>query len=129
MLNYGPIVYDVLAKQKAGYQTTIIDLWGRVFSFQLVPGIDGGAAVTLSGIADQSSFRNHSAPYPIMTAIGVDPSMRRCDPPPSATQYELHPYEFGSWDAGVRAFSPPSTWAPQSRTAMQPDGAQRTTTT
>lgn len=42
---------------------------------------------------------------PIFTALGVDTADGQCLPGPNATQYEFTPYEFGSWDDGIAAFT------------------------
>jgi lysophospholipase len=99
---YSAIEADIAAKKAAGYETTIIDSWGRILSYALLTGTDGGVQDTMSSIAQLSNFTSHQAPFPIITALGVQPG--QCVPPVNATQYEFTPYEFGSWDAGVDAF-------------------------
>ncbi|EKJ68933.1 hypothetical protein FPSE_10858 [Fusarium pseudograminearum CS3096] len=100
---YDTVEADIKAKQAAGFEPTIIDPWGRLLSYGLLRGPDGGVRETMSSIAQTSSFKDHVAPYPIITALGVEPGS--CIPETNATQYEFHPYEFGSWDAGVEAFA------------------------
>lgn len=100
---YGAVVNDITAKQKAGFAPTIVDPYGRLLSYQLLYGIDGGVTKRVSGIAHGGNFSSQNVPYPILTATGVTPG--QCAPGLNATQYEFHPYEFGSWDAGVRAFT------------------------
>lgn len=102
---YSAVEADIQAKKAAGFQTSIIDSWGRLLSYGLLYGSDGGVKDTMSGITSLSSFTSHEAPYPIITALGSDLTIDGvCIPQPTATQYEFHPYEFGSWDAGVNAF-------------------------
>jgi lysophospholipase len=102
---YSAVEADIKAKTAAGFQPTIIDPWGRILSYALLYGTDGGAKDTMSGIAHSSNFTAYSAPYPVITALGSDLNIDGvCIPLPNATQYEFHPYEFGSWDAGVDAF-------------------------
>ncbi|KKY26496.1 putative lysophospholipase 1 [Phaeomoniella chlamydospora] len=98
------IIEDVLSKQVAGYDTSFTDPWGRLLSYQLFEGDDGGVADTFSGVTALSSFINYSMPFPIITALGVKTFEGECLPGPNATQYEFSPYEFGSWDEGVEAF-------------------------
>ncbi|CAG7561989.1 unnamed protein product [Fusarium equiseti] len=100
---YDTVKADVRAKQKAGFEPTIIDPWGRLLAYGLLDGPNGGVRNTMSSIAQTSSFKNHLAPYPIITALGLETGS--CIPERNATQYEFHPYEFGSWDAGVAAFA------------------------
>jgi lysophospholipase len=102
---YTAISADIASKGAAGYLPTVTDPWGRFLSYQLLYGPDGGVSDTLSGITALSNFTSFSVPYPIITALGVKTFNGECLPGPNATQYELHPYEFGSWDSGVNAFT------------------------
>ncbi|KAL5378985.1 hypothetical protein DPSP01_008789 [Paraphaeosphaeria sporulosa] len=100
---YSTVEANVKAKRDAGFEPTIIDPWGRLLAYGLLYGVDGGVRATLSGLTKTSSFKSYMAPYPIITALGVETGS--CIPEVNATQYEFHPYEFGSWDAGVAAFA------------------------
>ena len=99
---YNAVEADIQAKRAAGFEPSIIDSWGRLLSYGLLFGTDGGVDDTISAVAQSSNFTAYNAPYPIITALGVDPG--ECVPTFNATQYEFHPYEFGSWDTGVDAF-------------------------
>ena len=102
---YSAVEADIQAKLAAGFQTSIIDPWGRLLSYALLSGTDGGVKDTMSGIISLSNFTSYNAPYPVITALGSNLLIDgTCIPQPNATQYEFHPYEFGSWDAGVDAF-------------------------
>ena len=103
---YVEITNDIKAKQTAGFPPTLTDPWGRLLSYQLLYGPDGGVAKTLSGLTSQSNFTEHNTPYPIITGLGVKTFNGECLPGPNATTYELTPFEFGSWDQGVSAFTP-----------------------
>jgi lysophospholipase len=103
---YSDILADIASKDIAGYPPTVTDPWGRLLSYQLLYGPDGGVSDTLSGITTLSNFTEFNVPYPILTALGVNTFEGECLPGLNATQYELHPYEFGSWDSGVNAFTP-----------------------
>ncbi|KAL4725738.1 Lysophospholipase 1 [Fusarium chlamydosporum] len=100
---YDTVEANVMSKRAAGFEPTIIDPWGRLLAYGLLYGKDGGVHDTMSNIARTSNFKHFTAPYPIITALGVDTGS--CIPERNATQYEFHPYEFGSWDAGVAAFA------------------------
>lgn len=102
---YSEVSADIAAKQAAGHPITVVDPYGRLLSYQLLYGTDGGVADTLSGITSLSNFTSHNVPYPIITSRGVNELEGECSIPDNATQYEFHPYEFGSWDAGVHAFT------------------------
>lgn len=102
---YNAVLADVQAKTAAGYPPSLIDPWGRLLSYGLLLGPDGGVSDTMSKIAASSNFSNANAPYPVITALGSNVNIDgTCIPQANATQYEFHPYEFGSWDKGVDAF-------------------------
>lgn len=103
---YAEVTNDIVAKNNAGFPPTLTDPWGRLLSYQFLYGPDGGVMDTLSGITSESNFVSHNVPYPIITALGVKTFQGECLPGPNATTYELTPYEFGSFDAGVSAFTP-----------------------
>ena len=102
---YAEVFNDLSAKNAAGFPPTLTDPYGRLLSYQLLKGFDGGVTDRLSGIASVSNFSSHNVPYPIITSLGVQETNGQCEPSPNGTQYELHPYEFGSWDEGVAAFT------------------------
>ena len=102
---YAAVVNDIQAKQAAGFSPTLVDPWGRLLSYQLLYGLDGGVAIKLSSIASLSNFAAQNVPYPIITALGVQVSQGQCLPAPNAVIYEFSPFEFGSFDAGVSAFT------------------------
>jgi lysophospholipase len=102
---YAAISADLASKGAAGFPPTLTDPWGRLLSYQFFYGPGGGVSTTLSGLTAQSNFTSYNVPYPIITALGVKTFQGECLPGPNATQYEFHPYEFGSWDDGVNAFT------------------------
>ena len=97
---------DIKAKQAAGFPPTLTDPWGRLLSYQLLNGLDGGAATKLSSITSFSNFTSQNVPFPIITALNVKTAQGECLPSPDAITYEFSPYEFGSFDSGVSAFTP-----------------------
>lgn len=104
---YAQIKADVLAKQLAGFDTTIVDLWGRLqgYSFLSKNGEDdGGVSKLFSDIATASNVSSANVPLPILTSLGVfdDPSYCAST---NSTQFEFTPYEFGSWDPSVKSFT------------------------
>jgi lysophospholipase len=70
-ISYAEIVTDILGKEAAGYHTTLTDPWGRLLSYQLLPGAYGGVSTTLSSVAGLSSFTSYSVPFPITNALGT----------------------------------------------------------
>ncbi|CAJ2503449.1 Uu.00g108430.m01.CDS01 [Anthostomella pinea] len=105
LTEYAAVTTELAAKEAAGYPATIVDPYGRLLSYQLLQGADGGVATRLSGLTKLSNFTSHNVPYPIITTTGVNGTGAQCVPPFSALIYEFHPYEYGSWDTGIAAFS------------------------
>ncbi|KAK5174780.1 uncharacterized protein LTR77_001863 [Saxophila tyrrhenica] len=102
---YAQVSTDVVAKEAAGYDTTIVDPYGRLLSNQLLLGDDGGVRTRLSGLTGLSKFMAHEVPYPIITIIAGFPDDGQCSPAIDGPQFEFHPYEYGSWDTGISAFA------------------------
>ncbi|CAF9933915.1 hypothetical protein IMSHALPRED_009520 [Imshaugia aleurites] len=102
---YAQISVDVLAKNAAGYPPTIVDIYGRLLAYQLLKGPDGGVAIELSSITGFSNFTSHNVPFPIITSLNVETATGVCTPPNNTVIYEFSPYEFGSFDSGVNAFT------------------------
>lgn len=104
-LAYAAIDADISAKQVAGFPPTITDPYGRLLSYQLLKGTDGGVATRLSSISTFSNFTTFNVPFPLITSLGVDTVDGQCIPMTNGTIYEFSPFEFGSFDAGVSAFT------------------------
>lgn len=102
---YAQITADVEAKNAAGFSPTIVDVYGRLLSYQLLYGTDGGVAIELSSITGFSNFTSHAVPYPIITALDIENATGACTPPNNSVIYEFSPYEFGSFDSGINAFT------------------------
>jgi lysophospholipase len=102
---YGEILTDVAEKDAAGFNTTIVDAYGRLLEYQFIRGADDSLPFTLSSLTTLSNFTSYAAPYPILTATGAKVWEGECKPGPNGTTYELTPYEFGSWDSDVSAFA------------------------
>jgi lysophospholipase len=58
-----------------------------------------------SSVTGPSNFTSHLVPFPIITSLGVKTWEGECTPGPNATTYEFTPFEFGSWDNDVSAFT------------------------
>lgn len=101
---YTDLVNSVQDKNDAGFYTTITDYWGRAISYHLLNASTGIPNVQFSDIQNQTSFMNYSMPFPIIVADGRAPGTIVATA--NATVYEFNPYEFGSWDEQVNAFTP-----------------------
>lgn len=97
------ITSDVLGKGRAGYPPTLTDPYGRLLGYQFINSNDGGVSTTFSSMAEKSNLAQFNAPFPIITSLGIQ--FGSCSPTLNATQYEFTPYESGSWDQGVNAFT------------------------
>ncbi|TVY31951.1 Lysophospholipase [Lachnellula occidentalis] len=106
LIDYAKIADEIGSKESAGFDTTLIDVYGRLLGYQLYDQADGGAGVTLSSITGFSNFTSHAVPYSIITALGAKVWTGECVPGPNGTTYEFSPFEFGSWDDDVSAFTP-----------------------
>jgi lysophospholipase len=103
---YNQINNDLLVKKSAGFKSTIADAWSRLISYAILPGANGGVDNLLSQVATKFSFRAFAVPYPIILAQHVDLSGTSCIPPANAPFWEFTPYETGSWDSRIAAFTP-----------------------
>jgi len=84
----------------------VADVWSLLLSLELLPGADYGSSNTLSQITEPSTFVDHEMPYTIIASLNVDLSGTDCVPPVNASVWEFSPYEFGTWDPRVGAFTP-----------------------
>lgn len=99
---YTGIGDDILAKDEAGFATSVTDVWGRALSNQFFTLKSGGDNITWSGITDLPSFQNHELPYPIVVANGRTPGTTIINQ--NSTVFEISPYELGSWDSSLKSF-------------------------
>lgn len=106
VLNYARILKDVYEKDKAGYPTSLTDVWSRMLSYQMLAGEHGGVATRLSDVARYSNMTEFNAPIPIIDINGVNVPGGKCDPTENSTVWEANPFEFGSWDDSVSAWIP-----------------------
>lgn len=106
LLSYAQILTDINAKENAGFNSTLTDLWARLLGYQMLSGPNGGVASTLSGISAKSKFVSHSVPYPIITSLNTDLTQGSCVPGANASVWELTPFESGSWAEDIAAFIP-----------------------
>ena len=89
LTEYAAITTEIAAKQAAGYDATIVDPYGRLLSYQLLYGKDGGVAVRLSGLASLSNFTSHNVPYPIIITTTDFPEKDQCYPTLSGPIFEV----------------------------------------
>ena len=97
--------YWLATKAAAGFPVSIVDALGLEILTSFADQTDAAAGRTYSDLANLSSLQTFQMPLPIIMSNGVD-TAAQCVPDGTAPNYETTPYEFGSWDAGVAAFTP-----------------------
>ncbi|KAH9851170.1 lysophospholipase [Lenzites betulinus] len=118
------LVFEIRSKWAAGFPVSITDVWGRSLSRHFVNGttaanffdtsVAHGAGITLSAIANVSTFRAYAQPFPIVIA---DSLVDRPNSSVVVTEagdivplvnpiYEFNVYETGSFDPVLGAFTP-----------------------
>ncbi|ROV95014.1 hypothetical protein VMCG_08359 [Cytospora schulzeri] len=109
----------VAAKGDAGFEESITDYWGRALSYQLINSTDGGPAYTFSSIALDENLISGSIPLPILVADGRAPGNTIVSL--NATNYEINPWEMGSFDPTVYGFAPTKYLASNFSGGVVPD--------
>ncbi|CAI4700411.1 ASN_collapsed_G0041040.mRNA.1.CDS.1 [Saccharomyces cerevisiae] len=98
------IVQEVQAKSDAGFNISLSDLWARALSYNFFPSLpDAGSALTWSSLRDVDVFKNGEMPLPITVADGRYPGTTVINL--NATLFEFTPFEMGSWDPSLNAFT------------------------
>ncbi|SCW01515.1 LAFE_0E01354g1_1 [Lachancea fermentati] len=94
----------VEGKKDAGFNTSLADVWGRALSYNFFPTLDeGGVGYTWSTLRNADVFKNAEMPFPITVADGRYPGSTVINL--NATLFEFNPFEMGSWDYSLRAFT------------------------
>lgn len=101
---YKAILDDVSNKEKAGFDCSITDYWGRMLSYQLVNATNGGPGFTFSSIANDPDFSSGKTPLPFIVADGRAPGQKILSS--NSTIYEFSPWEMGSFDPSLQGFAP-----------------------
>ncbi|KAI0633190.1 lysophospholipase [Trametes polyzona] len=118
------MVIEVRSKFLAGFPVSVTDVWGRSLARHFVNGTTAanffnsslahGAGVTLSAVANVSTFRAYEQPFPIIIANSLverpNGSVAFTVPgnivPLVNPIYEFNVYETGSFDPALGAFTP-----------------------
>ncbi|CCE64873.1 hypothetical protein TPHA_0J00500 [Tetrapisispora phaffii CBS 4417] len=91
-------------KQDVGFNISLTDVWGRALSYNFFPSLHhGGDAYTWSTLRDVDVFKNAEMPFPISVADGRYPGTTIINS--NATIFEFNPFEMGSWDPTLNAFT------------------------
>ncbi|CAK9438943.1 uncharacterized protein LODBEIA_P31670 [Lodderomyces beijingensis] len=100
---YTGIGTSIVAKNEAGFETSVTDLWGRALSHQFFDDESGGSNVTWSSVRNFTSFKDHSMPYFFAVANGQVYDDSAVDSN-STFIVEISAYEFGNFDNSLRSF-------------------------
>ncbi|KAI1431684.1 lysophospholipase [Xylaria sp. CBS 124048] len=91
-------------KERAGFNVSFTDYWGRALSYQLINALDGGPSYTFSSIAEADNFMSADTPMPILVADERAPGEMIVSL--QSTVYEFNPWEIGTFDPTVYGFVP-----------------------
>lgn len=92
------------AKRNVGFETSLTDVWGRALSYHFFPKLKrGGIDYTWSSLRESEVFKNGEMPFPISVADGRYPGTKVINL--NATIFEFNPFEMGSWDPSLNAFT------------------------
>lgn len=138
--SFGSMFVDLGQKVAAGFNVSTADFLGRDFAYELLPGPRGGLNATWSSIANQSKLLSHQFPLSMVQANALevdDPVFFGYQIPLANStfvslgaltlfliksdiifQYEFTPFEFGSWDSRVDAFTPMEWTGTQLQTGL-----------
>lgn len=93
----------IQAKQEAGFETSLTDVWGRALSYNFFPNLNrGGIDYTWSSLRTSKTFQDAHMPFPISLSDGRYPGSSVINL--NATLFEFNPFEVGSWDSSLNAF-------------------------
>lgn len=94
---------DIQAKEDAGFNASLTDIWARALSQQFFNDSDHGAALTVDTLRDADVFSSGQMPLPISVADGRYPGTKIISS--NSTVFEITPFEIGSWDNYLRTFA------------------------
>lgn len=103
---YDEIELQLEQKYAAGFRVSLIDVLGRLYGYHFIGPPNGSPDFLMSDIADQPKFKNYTVPFPIHMTVDMSKYGVGCpEEHINNTQYEMTPFEFGSWNPDVSSFS------------------------
>lgn len=99
------LLEEVMPKKEAGYEITLVDLYGRILSRYMFEKDDDnyGLNTLWSDIKYTDAFVDYDLPFPMILATGgVDSNISDF----SRNVFEITPFEFGSFSPFVGGFIP-----------------------
>lgn len=91
---------EVRTKKEAGFLISFTDYLGRALSRKIFPAHARAPGTTVTSSTYLPSFLHHQQPYPIICSVEKALTGTRM-----SNIFELSPYEFGSWDPSLNAFT------------------------
>ncbi|GME68638.1 unnamed protein product [[Candida] boidinii] len=102
------ILAEANQKKQEGYELSVIDLYGLLIGRAIFTDLENqGAGLTWSSLRDIEKIQSFDMPYPIILALGTSISITENDTYDSndVALFEVSPFEFGSWQNSVYAFT------------------------
>lgn len=99
------LIREIEPKKKAGYDVSLIDVYGRILSKYMFEKSDDnyGLNALWSDAQDIEAFQNFDMPFPmILTTGGTEEEVANY----SLNVFEVNPFEFGSYSPFVGGFIP-----------------------
>lgn len=101
---FGTIKNALKEKYDAGFDVTLADVYGLFTGYYLYPSLpDGGATYLWSDVQDMDTFKNGE--MPMVIELSSVESADETAVSLGSTGFEITPFEFGSWDETVKAFT------------------------
>ncbi|KZV70063.1 phospholipase B [Peniophora sp. CONT] len=111
---YDNLSDGVQAKANKSFDVSITDIWARALSYHFLNGtsrdnffdtdLTHGAGQLWSGIPGLSAFRQQEVPFPLVVTVSRQSNTTlNSSASLQDIQYEISPYEFGSWDPALSA--------------------------
>ncbi|OWB76275.1 hypothetical protein B5S32_g425 [[Candida] boidinii] len=102
------ILAEANQKKQEGYELSVIDLYGLLIGRAIFTDLENqGAGLTWSSLREIEKIQSFDMPYPIILALGTSISITENDTYDSndVALFEVSPFEFGSWQNSVNAFT------------------------
>ncbi|KNC85400.1 hypothetical protein, variant [Sphaeroforma arctica JP610] len=100
--NYKRFFTQINAKEAAGFDTNLVDLWAKGMAYQILNKIPSyGNDMLLSDFQTEGPFSSFEAPFPILVAASFRPGNSAFD---YGDVFDWNPYHAGSYSPNISAF-------------------------
>ncbi len=101
---YWKEIADEVEDKSDSTSVSLTDPWGRMLSSHLIDmSLEESSGYTWSTIQQLDAFVSHDMPFPIFVADGRYPNTKVINL--NSTVFEINPFELGSWDPTLEAFT------------------------